>query len=197
MSILAIDVAVLVPNPIATIAVRGSRELAAGQPAALHLDDTHHPHITLAQQFIDQSRLSDLLEELDRLLRHEPGVALRLAGASADRGTIALLVDDSPDLQRLHEAVMDAIEPFESPDGGADAFQSDGETIRAQDVDWVRSYRENSAYAHYRPHVTLGHGARVPQVESIEFGATRIAVCRLGRFCTCRAILREWTLSGR
>ncbi len=197
MSVLAIDVAVLVPDPVAGIAADTSRELAAGQRGALRLDDTHHPHITLAQQFIDESRLSDLLEELDRLLRHEPELALRLAGASADHRTIAFVVDDSPDLQRLHEAIMDAIEPFESPDGGADAFQSGGETIRAQDVDWVRNYRENSAYAHYRPHVTVGHAARAPQVEPVEFEAARIAVCRLGRFCTCRTILREWALGGR
>ncbi len=197
MSILAIDVAVLVPGPVAATAADTSRELAAGGREALRLDDTHHPHITLAQQFIDQSRLPDLLEELDRQLRHEPDLALRIAGATADHGTIVFAVEDSPDLQRLHEAIMDAIEPFESPDGGPDAFESNGETIRGQDVDWVRSYRENSAYAHYRPHVTVGHGARAPQVEPFEFRATRVAVCRLGRFCACRTIFREWTLRGR
>ncbi len=196
MTILAIDVAVLVPDPVAAVAAETSRRLAARHREALRLDDAHHPHITLAQQFIDESRLPELLEELDRLLRHEPGLALRVAGAAADHGTIALTVDESPDLQRLHESIMDAIEPFESPDGGPDAFQSQGETIRGEDVEWVRNYREDSAYAHYRPHVTLGHGVRAPLVEPIEFRAARVAVCRLGRFCTCRAILREWPLGG-
>ncbi len=196
MSVLAIDVAVLVPDPVARIAADTSRELAAGQRGALRLDDTHHPHITLAQQFIDGSRLSDLLEELDRLLRHEPALLLRVPRAASDHGTIALVVDDSPDLQRLHEAIMDAIEPFECPDASADAFESTGEAIRGQDVDWVRNFRENSAYAHYRPHVTVGHGGRAPLVEPIDFAAGRVAVCRLGRFCTCRTILREWALGG-
>lgn len=196
VSVLAIDVAILVPDAVGRAAREVSRALSAGRPDALRLDRTHLPHITLAQQFVERSRLPELNEQLDRLLRHEPDLRLRIPAAEINHGTVAFLLDESPDLQRLHESIMDVVEPFESPEGGSDAFEADGETIRPQDVDWVRNYREDAAYTHYRPHVTLGHGDRTPPVDPIEFRAGRVAVCRLGRFCTCRAIVREWTLGA-
>jgi 2'-5' RNA ligase len=195
-SIVAIDVAILVPETVGERATALSLALAGDRVDALRLDATHLPHITLAQQFIEAARLDDLRDELDRLLRHEPPLLLHSAGADADHGTVFLAIDPHPDLQRLHEAVMDVLEPFESPSGGGEAFRRDGETIRSQDIDWVRSYRERSAYAHYRPHITVGHGAVPAAVAPADFRADRIAMCELGRYCSCRLVLAGWHLSG-
>ncbi len=194
--VVAVDVAILVPEIVAAAARDLNEVLSADRSDALRLDGSHLPHITLAQQFVESARLDELLAELDRVLRHEPTLPLRVAGASTVGGTVVLAVEATPDLQRVHEAVMDAIEPFESPQGSVDAFESRGEIVRAADVDWVRSYREQSAYSHYRPHVTIGHGPTAPEVAPIPFRAVRIAVCQLGRFCTCRAVIREWHLKG-
>jgi 2'-5' RNA ligase superfamily len=191
----AIDVAILVAGDVAVQAREVNLALAAGRADALRLDDSHLPHVTLAQQFVDRARLDELFTELDRIVRHEPGLSLRISGAVVERGTVQLAVDASPDLQRLHELLMDAIEPFESPEGGADAFRTDGEAIRPQDVDWVRSYRDDAAYAHYRPHITVGHAAAGPSVAPVNFRASRVGVCELGRFCTCRTVLRDWKLA--
>lgn len=194
--VVAIDVAILVGGDVGDRARELNLALAAGRPDAVRFDDTHLPHITLAQQFVERARLQELLAELDRVARHEQGLSLRVRGAAVDHGTVQLPVDTSPDLQRLHELVMDAIQPFESPEGGTEAFNADGETIRPRDVEWVRNYRENAAYAHYRPHVTVGHGATAPPVTPAEFRADHLAVCHLGRFCSCRTILRDWTLGS-
>jgi hypothetical protein len=192
--LLAIDVAILVPPVVADRARAISLALAGDRAGALRLDDTHLPHMTLAQQFVELARLDDLEQTLDHLLRHEPPLLLRIAGISVDHGTVHLVVDSRPDLQRVHETVMDAIKPFEAPAGAAHAFRSDGEAVRPQDMNWVRNYRERSAYAHFRPHVTVGHGELPAPLAPIDFPADRVAVCQLGRFCTCRSVLREWTL---
>ncbi len=193
--VIAIDVAVLLEGEAAARARAVNAVLAAGHADALRLDGTHLPHVTLAQQFVERARLDDLFAELDRILRHEPEVQLAVSGASLEARSVHLVVDPAPDLQRLHELIMDAIEPFESPEGGADAFEADDETIRRRDVEWVRSYREHAAYAHYRPHVTVGHGETVSPFAAAEWPARRVAVCRLGRFCTCRSVLRDWVLA--
>jgi len=195
-SLAAVDVAILVPETVAAPARELSRQLAVNRPDALRLDDTHLVHVTLAQQFVERLRLDDLVAELDRMLRHEPALALRVVGATAAGGTVVLAIESTPDLRRVHEQVMDVIEPFESPQGSAAAFRADGETIRPRDVEWVRNYREQAAGAHYRPHVTVGHGGRAPEVAPIAFQADRIALCELGRFCTCRSVLRQWTLGA-
>lgn len=196
-AVVAIDVAILVPEEVAGPARAINRALAGEGPGVLRLDDSHLPHITLAQQFVERARLDDLCRALDWLLRHEAALPLRVAGAAADHGTVQLVVDPAPDLQRIHELVMDGLEMFEAREGGPEAFERGGETIRSRDVDWVRTFREHAAYARYRPHVTLGHGDVCPAAAPIDFIATRIAVSRLGRFCTCRASLHEWTLARR
>ncbi len=193
--LVAIDVALLLEGDVAERARELNAALAAGRAGPLVLDEAHLPHVTLAQQFVDRARLDELFLELDRIVRHEPALSLRIAGSTVVHGTVQLAVDTSPDLQRLHELVMDAIEPFESPDGATDAFRANGEAIRPQDVDWVRNYRENAACAHYHPHVTIGHGAAAPPLAPVDFRAARVAVCQLGRFCTCRTVLHDWRLA--
>ncbi len=196
-TLVAVDVAILVPEAVARPARAISETLAGDDHAALRLDDRHRAHVTLAQLFVEHARLPDLQAALDLLLKHEPPLLLRVAGFAAGGGTLYFTVDSSPDLQRLHEQVMDAVGPFEAPDGTAEAFLADGEAVRPQDVDWVRNYRESAAHAHFRPHVTLGHGAPPGRLAPIDFRADRVALCRLGRFCTCRSVLREWRLGAR
>lgn len=193
---MAIDVAILVPEDVGSRAREISRALAGDRADALRLDAAHLPHVTLAQQFVERARFDELFAEIDRLLRHEPPLLLRIHGITYDHDTAYFAVEATPDLQRLHEAVMDAIEPFESPDGSVRAFHHGPEAIRPEDADWVRNFREASAYAHFRPHVTLGHGEVTEPAEPLDFSAKRVAACHLGRFCTCRTVLREWKLQG-
>ena len=43
-------------------------------------------------------------------------------------------------------------------------------------------------------HITLGHAEQPPVIERMQFQASIIAACHLGRFCACREILRTWML---
>ena len=46
----------------------------------------------------------------------------------------------------------------------------------------------------FTPHLTLGHAEITPTIEPFDFIPTRLAVCHLGRFCTCQRVLAEWRL---
>jgi hypothetical protein len=76
--------------------------------------------------------------------------------------------------------------------GDAAAFF--GGDARDRDVRWVREFRRESSFDRFTPHITLGHASEPPTVEPMEFVATTIAVCHLGRFCTCQRIIRAWHL---
>jgi hypothetical protein len=87
---------------------------------------------------------------------------------------------------------MEALRGFERPGATASAFV-DG-NARVADVMWVTGYRLKSALHAYNPHITLGHAKEPPHVEPFAFEATTVAACHLGQFCSCRRVLRRWSL---
>jgi hypothetical protein len=101
-------------------------------------------------------------------------------------------IERAAPLVRLHEQLLQATEGLEAATGDAAAFLGGG--ARDRDVQWVREFRRESSFDRYTPHITLGHAAEPPLVEPMDFVATTVAICHLGRFCTCRRIIRSWDL---
>ena len=100
----------------------------------------------------------------------------------------------TPALVDLHEQLLHATESYETMTGDESAFF--GNDARDRDVHWVCEFRRESSVDRFTPHITLGHASEPPTVEPMDFVATTIAVCHLGRFCTCRHIFRAWELRG-
>lgn len=197
--LIAIDIAILPPDEVAARAQAVNQALLAqaGDPNGLRLDDTHLAHVTLVQLFIRKSNLSAMLDRVSDVLRGQAPIALRVPGVEARDGVVHLAIEPTPKLQRLHEALMDSVAPFEAAAGGPEAFYEIGDApARQKDIDWVTHYRRRSSYARFEPHITLGHGALPAPIAPFEFIATRVAACQLGRFCTCRLVVRDWMLGG-
>src|SRR5262245_34961584 len=81
--LVAIDVAILPPEPVAGLA----RELNAaiqtrGSADGLVLDATHLPHVTLTQQFVRDDDLEEVLERVGGVLRSVPPLTLRVTGGA-------------------------------------------------------------------------------------------------------------------
>ena len=103
-----------------------------------------------------------------------------------------MTVTRTPELLDLHERLMAALRGLERPGGTPDAF-FEGDA-RVRDVLWVAGFRLQASFGAFTPHITLGHGDQAPAIEPLAFEATTVAACHLGRFCTCRSVLREWKL---
>lgn len=61
---------------------------------------------------------------------------------------------------------------------------------------WTRTYYEKRDKEGFDPHITLGAGQIDELATPIDFMATRLVLCQLGTFCTCRKILAEATLAS-
>ena len=196
-NLIAIDVALLLPEAVNERAKAVNGALLAERPDGFRFDDTHLPHITLAQQFIRCVNLPSLIERMDPLLRDAPPLVLRATGVGSSGTAAHFAIEPTPDLQKLHETIMDAAQSLEEAGGGAEAFYSEGESARENDIAWVSQFRPHSSYARFSPHITLGIGPLPEFREPFELTADRIALCHLGRFCTCRIVLREWRLGSK
>jgi hypothetical protein len=189
----AVDVAILLPSGVHDLALRLSAALPADESQGLRLDATHLPHITLAQAFIEHDDIAAAAAQIDRAVAVVRPIDLAIIGTACGHSSVSLVIAATAELRALHVSVMQALSGLEQAGGDASAFfDGDG---RERDVSWVAHFREASSFDRFRPHVTLGHAGQPPSAPALSFSAVTLALCQLGRFCTCREVLREWTLS--
>ena len=195
--LLAVDVAVLLPDALLQPLLQLNATLVP-PPDGFRFDDTHLPHVSLAQQFIAAARLPDVIRATAAVLHGAGPLRLQPAGWSRGRTASTVRLVPTDPLTRLHAGLMDGLQPFESGPGDETAFFSDAvEPARGADVEWVRQFRTQAAYGRFDPHVTLGVG-RLTQLDPLcGADATRAVLCQLGRFCTCRDVLAEWSLTDQ
>ena len=195
-ALLAVDVAILLPDTLLQPLLRLNAALQP-PPDGFHFDDTHLPHVTLTQHFISAARLPDVIRETAAVLRGAGPLRLLPAETSRGRTASTVRLTLTEPLARLHAALMDRLERFESGGGDEAAFFPDAlEPARRADVEWVRQFRTQAAHGRFDPHITLGVGP-LPRPDSLPAADTaRAALCHLGRFCTCRRVLAEWSLTA-
>ena len=191
--LLALDVALLPPPDVRDLAIRLNADLHADPSHYLRLDDDHLPHVTLTQQFIRVDELAAAYDRIDEVMRGQHPIALHVTGAAKSVGSVVMAIENSAALTGLHERLMEALRGFERPGGGPGAF-FDGDA-RVGDVLWVTGYRLKNSFGAFFPHLTLGHGEELLDIEPFAFHATTVAACHLGRYCSCRRVLRAWELS--
>ena len=190
--LLAFDVAILPPSFVSKRAIELSAALPAADSHGLRLDDDRLPHITVTQQFVPKQDLDEVLAKIEPIITNYDTLHLNVTGPGRGRSSAWMSIAPAPDLVMLHRELMDALHYLERPDGTSDAFV-DGDA-RPGDIAWVAGFRRTSSYAAFRPHITLGHSSTLPAIEPLAFEASTIAACQLGRFCTCRRVLRRWEL---
>jgi len=192
LEILAIDVALLLPEAVNARACAISDTL---EDEGFRFDETHLPHVTLLQQFVAREHLPALSDRIDKVARATAAVTVRVTGIEQYEDTPYLAIERTPALQRLHENLLEEAASFHLPAGGPTAFhEANDEPPRPADILWVTRFRVDASRDHFWPHVTLGKGKADTGIEPFHFTATNLALCHLGRFCTCRIVLREWTL---
>ena len=190
--LLALDVAILPPPSVSKRAIELSAALSTADSQGLRLDDDRLPHITLTQQFVSVQDIDAVLTKVEATVTNYDTLSLNVTGPGRGTSSVWMSIAQTLDLVKLHRELMDALSDFERPDGTSAAFV-DGDA-RPGDVAWVAGFRRSSSYAAFRPHITLGHSSTLPTVDPLAFEASTIAACQLGKFCTCRRVLRRWEL---
>lgn len=191
-AVIALDVAILPPPGVSTRAIDASARLPRVESRGLLLGADYVPHVTLLQMFVLADRMPALFDRLDGVLADRAAMTLHVSGGATGGSSVWMAIDRTAALVDLHERLLDAAQPFEQLHGDTRAFY--GDDARARDVNWVTTYRKAASHASFRPHITLGHASHPPAIEPFDFTATTVAACHLGRFCSCRQLLRSWTL---
>ena len=206
----AIDIAL---EPDATMmehAKAANARLLASFPKGFPLDETHHPHVTMLQQFVRTADLDKVYAAADAVLAEENPTAWRLKAfkyyyiPSPPLGLAGIVVEPTEDLHRLQDTLIEAIKPYTVKTGTPAAFFSEegGRDIQNDLIEYVANFVAIAAGKRFNPHVTIGVGTETylkqmlaEPFASFTFSAAGASVYQLGSFGTARRELKALTLS--
>src|SRR6201993_2937700 len=206
----AIDIALEPDATMAEHAMAANARLLKSFPKGFSLDETHHPHVTILQQFVRTDDLDKVFAAANAVLAKEKPTAWTLKAfkyyyiPSPPIGLAGIVVEPTEDLHRLQDELIKAVEPYTVKTGTRAAFFSDedGRDIQKFLIEYVANFVTMAAGKHFNPHVTIGVGMETylnemlaEPFESFTFSATGASVYQLGSFGTARKELKALPLT--
>ena len=190
----AVDVVLLPTEAMRDTAIEANAELVEkfGDKIVLNRENCL-PHISLAMGCVDEGDITAIEKVLEEIAKQSLLGDLKVVGivvsTNAKGEKVSVFeVENTEQLQSLHEKVMDKLAGYLSYDVTEDMIYPSGE-ISESTLMWIKNYRVKSSFANFLPHITIGYGRMENQPFPIEFTASKLALCHLGNHCTCRKIL--------
>jgi 2'-5' RNA ligase len=206
----AIDIAL---EPDATMiqhAKDDNARLRKSFPKGFPLDETHHPHVTMLQQFVNTDDLDKVFAAANGVLVKEKPATWMLKAfkyyyiPSPPLGLAGIVVEPTEDLHRLQDELITAVKPYTVKTGTPAAFYSDegGRDIQKDLIEYVANFTTIAAGRKFNPHVTIGVGTEeylnkmlAEPFPAFTFSAAGASVYQLGTFGTARKELTALALA--
>ena len=206
----AIDIAI---EPDATMmqhAKADNARLLESFPKGFALDETHHPHVSILQQFVRTDDLDKIYAAAQAVFDKEKPTSWTLKAfkyyyiPSPPIGLAGIVVEPTEDLHRLQDEIIKAVEPYTVKTGTAAACYSDegGRDIQDFLISYVENFVGDAAGKRFNPHVTVGVATEAylnkmmaEPFPSFTFSPAGASVYQLGSFGTARKELKALTLT--
>lgn len=194
MSVKAVDVVLLPDDDLTCKAIKANAELVGKFGRKIVLDkESCLPHISLAMGYIDEKDIFVIGNILESIAKEHPLGDLIIVGVKSSENAAGekvsvLEVEKTEELQLLHQVVMEKMKPYLSYNVTADMIYGD-EEVAETTLRWIENYREKSSFDKFSPHITIGYGELSSFPLPMNFTASRLALCHLGNYCTCREAL--------
>ena len=204
----AIDIALEPDATMVQHAMAANARLLKAFPKGFALDETHHPHISMLQQFVRTDDLDKIFAAANAVFAKEKPTTWTLKAfkyyyiPAPPFGVAGIVVEPNEDLHRLQDELIAAVEPYTVKTGTPAAFVSDegGRDIQNELIDYVANFVTDAAGNRFNPHVTIGVGTEeylnkmlAEPFASFTFSAAGASVYQLGTFGTARKELKALT----
>jgi len=202
MTKIAIDVVLIPPDNIIQLAMDINRTFSDTAEENYVLDaKTCIPHITLLMGLASRDQLPEVSHKLDVLAKKFSALKLKITHAKTSArpdGKVVseLEIDKTLELQKLHEGILDEMSSIFTYDGVRKEMFYNPPQVNETPLFWVRGFAKTRVRENYNPHITLGVGEPNKTVTTVEFTASKLALCHLGNYCTCRKVLFSTKLEG-
>ena len=204
----AIDIALEPDATMIDAAKAANARLLKSFPKGFALDATHHPHISMLQQFVRTDDLDKIYAAAQAVFDKEKPRSWTLKAfkyyyiPSPPIGLAGIVVEPTEDLHRLQDELIKAVEPYTAKTGTAAAFFSDdgGRDIQGALISYVENFVKDAAGKRFNPHVTIGvatekylNAMLAEPFPSFTFSPAGASVYQLGSFGTARKELKALT----
>ena len=203
----AIDIALEPDATMVQHAMAANARLLKSFPKGFSPDTTHHPHVSILQQFVRTDDLDKVFAAANAVLAKEKPTTWTLKAfkyyyiPAPPIGLAGIVVEPTEDLHRLQDAIK-AVEPYTVKTGTPAAFFSDegGHDIQESLISYLENFVRDAAGKRFNPHVTIGVGTEkylnemlAEPFPSFTFSPAGASVYQLGAFGTARKELKALT----
>jgi hypothetical protein len=204
----AIDIALEPDATMVQHAKDANARLLKSFPKGFALDETHHPHVSVLQQFVRTDDLDKIFAAANAIMVKEKPTAWMLKAfkyyyiPDPPFGLAGIVVEPTDDLHRLQDELITAVMPYAVKTGTPAAFFSEagGRDIQKSLIEYVTHFVEMAAGKRFNPHVTIGVGTErylnkmlAEPFPSFTFSLAGSSVYQLGTFGTARKELKMLT----
>jgi hypothetical protein len=205
----AIDIALEPDATMIDAAKAANARLLTSFPKGFTLDATHHPHISILQQFVRTDELGKVFAAAQAVFDKEKPKAWSLKAfkyyyiPAPPMGVAGIVAEPTEELHRLQDALIKAVEPYTVKTGTPAAFFSEdgGRDIQPELISYVENFVTDAAGKRFNPHVTIGVATEkflnemlAAPFPSFTFSPAGASVYQLGSFGTARKELKALTL---
>lgn len=196
MAKIAVDVALLLPEKVNKICIDINKAPEADAFFRLNEKDSF-PHITLAMGVIDEKDLpkaNEILEEIANVFSLIDLEVYELDYTTMpppeNKKSYQFKLNLTEEIKNLYVIIMEKLRPLFSYDVDLEMFYKDDENLHEVSKFWVSKFKENQKrFNDYQPHISLKCANAKFDDLPIKFTASKLALCHLGDYCTCRKIL--------
>ena len=204
-AVTAIDIALEPDATMVQHAQADNARLLKAFPKGFALDATHHPHVSMLQQFVRTADLDKVYAAANKVFAAEKPTNWKLKAykyyyiPSPPIGLAGIVVEPTEDLHRLQQEIIDAVAPFTVKTGTPEAFVSteNGRDIQKFLIGYVAHFVRIAAGKKFNPHVTIGVATMTylktmlaEPFEAFTFSPAGASVYQLGSFGTARKELK-------
>ena len=162
--IIAIDILLQPDDTMLKHAAAINNLLRKNYPKGFALDASHRPHVTMVQRYVRTADLDKVYAAVGKALASGNVTSLKLEAykyyyiPDGPVGLQGIVVNPTPELLKVQQAVVDAVTPFVVKNGTAAAFvaPTDGSIIVPALIEYVEVFVPDHSGEHYMPHVTTG-----------------------------------------
>lgn len=195
----AVDFVILPPDHVMDIAISLNSGVCDMSRIVLNKSQSF-PHVSLLMGCLrveDFKQAEFMLKTIASQHRAMPLKVRHFRTVKTGTGDILTLdIEPYNGLQILHQSLIDGCSQLLSKDAKEeDVF---GDPPIASTLDWINNFIPNSCFENFWPHITIGYtdeNALPEKIEPFTFTASRLAICHLGNYCTCKRILAEARLA--